>query len=176
MLKIDKLPRWAKILVATLMMCVLGPLSINMQGYTPITLQSLGVILFPMIFGWKEGTISILLYVIIGSFGVPVFADFKGGISWLSSPSAGFLLGFIPVAAFAGIMAERTSEQFFRFFLIFLASHVLLLFFGFIGLLIAQVSFQDMMRIAKYLLPGMFIKSFIGGVLVMAVKMKSDKD
>ena len=40
MLKIDKLPGWAKVLVAAAMMCVLGPLSINMQGYTPITLQS----------------------------------------------------------------------------------------------------------------------------------------
>lgn len=176
MLKIDRLPTWAKVLVATAMMCVLGPLSINMQGYTPITLQSLGVILFPIIFGWKEGTAAITLYLVIGALGVPVFADFKGGLEWFTSGSGGFLIGFVPVAALAGIMAERSKNQFFRYFLIFLASHLVLLIFGFAGLFITGTTMQEAMAIGRYLLPGMFIKSFMGGVLVMAVKMKSEKD
>lgn len=176
MLNLEKLPAWAKVLLATFIMCVLGPLSINMQGYTPITLQSLGVVLLPIIFGWKEGTAAVALYLVIGAFGLPVFADFKGGAEWFTSSSGGFLIGFVPTAAFAGIMAKRTKQQFFRYFLIFITSHLLLLAFGFTGLLFAAVSLNDMAGIGKYLLPGMFIKSFMGAILVFAVKIRGGED
>ena len=173
MLKIETMPGWAKLAVATLIMCVLGPLSINMQGYTPVTLQSLGVILLPMLFGWQEGTAAILLYLVIGAFGVPVFADFNGGAEWFTSKSGGFLIGFVPVAAFAGYIVERTKQQFFRYFLIFIAAHLLLLVFGFAGLFITGSTFEEVIGIAKYLMPGMFFKSFMGAILVFAVKIKS---
>lgn len=175
-MKIDRWPTWAKVLLATVMMCVLGPLSINMQGYTPITLQSLGVILFPIIFGWKEGTTAIALYLGVGALGVPVFAEFKGGVEWFTSSSGGFLIGFVPTAAFAGIMAERTKQQFFRYFIIFLGSHLLLLLFGFAGLYLAEVHLENMADVGKYLLPGMFIKSFMGAILVFAVKIRGEED
>lgn len=73
----------------------------------PITGQTLAIGLAATILGSRFGTISVLLYLAIGSAGVPVFAEFSAGLSKLVGPTGGFLVGFIPAAFVIGLFMEK---------------------------------------------------------------------
>lgn len=75
----------------------------------PITGQTLAIGLAATILGSRYGTLSVLLYLVIGSAGVPVFAEFSGGISKLVGPTGGFLVGFIPATFIMGWYMEKFS-------------------------------------------------------------------
>ncbi|SEN57836.1 biotin transport system substrate-specific component [Mesobacillus persicus] len=78
----------------------------------PITGQTLAIGLAATILGAKFGTLSVLLYILIGAAGIPVFAEMSAGLSVLVGPTGGFLVGFIPTAFFIGWMLEKTSFTF----------------------------------------------------------------
>ncbi|MDD3049245.1 MAG: biotin transporter BioY [Bacilli bacterium] len=76
----------------------------------PITMQTLFVVLAGMILGKKNATISVLLYIVIGLIGLPVFAN-GGGIAYVLQPSFGYLLGFVVSAWLVGLLSEKTSQM-----------------------------------------------------------------
>lgn len=65
----------------------------------PFTLQTFGIFLVLFTIGGKRGTISVIIYILLGLIGVPVFAGFKSGPAALIGPTGGFIIGFI----FAGL-------------------------------------------------------------------------
>ena len=69
----------------------------------PITLQTMGVVLISGLFGAKRGTLSTLLYILIGAIGVPVFSGFKSGFG-------GYIIGFIFTALIVGIVSDKTNK------------------------------------------------------------------
>ncbi|MDQ0268414.1 biotin transporter BioY [Cytobacillus purgationiresistens] len=75
----------------------------------PITGQTLAIGLAATILGSRYGTISVLLYLAIGAAGVPVFAEFSGGVSKLVGPTGGYLIGYIPTVFIMGLYLEKTS-------------------------------------------------------------------
>lgn len=163
------------VLAGTGILAICGPLAITMRGYTPVTLQSLAIILVPMLFGWRTGGISIVLYLLIGGFGAPIFADFKSGWEVFTGPTNGFLFGFLPAGIMAGWWSEKLNPQYGRYFMVFLTAHVLILLFGLIGLALHDMSGEQILYNAKYLFPGLFLKAFLGAFLVLAVKMKREE-
>ena len=64
----------------TTLIAVLAQVSIPLPGGVPLTLQTFAVPLAGLILGAKRGTVSALLYVLLGAVGVPVFANFTGGL------------------------------------------------------------------------------------------------
>ncbi|MDF2948332.1 MAG: biotin transporter BioY [Sedimentibacter sp.] len=75
-------------------------------GPVPITLQSLFVLLSGIILGSRKAMLSQVAYVLLGLFGLPIFAGFTGGLQTMLKPSFGFLLGFILAAYVAGKITE----------------------------------------------------------------------
>ncbi len=67
----------------------------------PFTLQTMLVSLAGLTLGAKYGAICCLIYLIMGLAGLPVFTS-GGGITYLLTPTAGFLIGFIPGAFVTG--------------------------------------------------------------------------
>ncbi|MBQ7276323.1 MAG: biotin transporter BioY [Bacilli bacterium] len=61
----------------------------------PFTLQTFAIFLSLLILGGKRGIIAIVLYVLLGLIGLPVFSGFKGGLASLIGPTGGFLIGFV---------------------------------------------------------------------------------
>lgn len=59
------------------------------------TMQTFGVFLCLGVLGGKWGTVSILLYLLLGAVGLPVFAGFGSGASVLAGATGGFLWGFL---------------------------------------------------------------------------------
>ncbi|MCR5054791.1 MAG: biotin transporter BioY [Lachnospiraceae bacterium] len=68
---------------------------ISVPTAVPFTLQTFAIFTAIGLLGGKRGTISILLYLMIGAVGVPVFAGFKSGPGALFGMTGGYLIGFI---------------------------------------------------------------------------------
>lgn len=97
------------------MTAVLAQISIPFPGGVPLTLQLLSVSLCGILLGSKKGFISILVYVILGAIGLPVFAGFTGGFQYIIGYSGGFLVSFPIVALIIGLISERTNNMVFIF-------------------------------------------------------------
>ena len=78
--------------------CILAPMSIQI-GDIPISLTNLAIYIILYILGWKQGSISYLVYMLIGMVGVPVFSGFTGGLGKLLGYTGGYIIGFLPMAA-----------------------------------------------------------------------------
>ena len=61
----------------------------------PFTLQTFGVFVAVGILGGKRGTLAVLVYILMGLVGLPVFAGFKGGIGVLANTTGGYIVGFL---------------------------------------------------------------------------------
>jgi|SRR5699024_6946526 len=83
-------------------------LAIPIGGVTvPVSLQTFFSILAGLILGKRLGSISMITYALIGYAGVPVFANFSAGPTSIVSPLGGFIISFIFVAFFTGLVAEQ---------------------------------------------------------------------
>lgn len=71
---------------------------ISIPSTVPFTLQTLGVFLTVFVLGGKRGTLAITTYLILGAVGVPVFANFTGGLGKILGLTGGYLVGFIATA------------------------------------------------------------------------------
>lgn len=97
----------------------------------PITGQTLGVMLVGASLGAWRGAASMLTYMVAGLAGLPVFADFSGGIGTLASPSFGYIIGFVFAAALAGWCAQRRWDRHpFTSIGLFLAASLMPFVFG----------------------------------------------
>lgn len=79
--------------VAVALMAVCSWISIPTT--VPVTLQTFAVFLTVLLLGGFRGTIAILVYIMMGGIGIPVFAGFSGGLSTLAGPTGGYIVGFI---------------------------------------------------------------------------------
>jgi len=68
---------------------------ITIPSVVPFTLQTFAVILILGMLGGRRGTFSILLYILLGLIGVPVFSGFRGGPAALFGTTGGYILGFV---------------------------------------------------------------------------------
>ena len=100
-------------------------------GDVPITLQSMFTILAGLLLGPKLGSLSQLIYVLLGLSGVRIFAGFSGGPQSVLKPSFGFLIGFIFAAYVVGKIAhEGKSTDFKKILLATLAGTFVIYLFG----------------------------------------------
>lgn len=61
----------------------------------PFTLQTFAIFLAVGLLGGKRGTIAVIVYLLLGFIGLPIFAGFRGGLGVIVGPDGGFLIGFI---------------------------------------------------------------------------------
>ncbi len=99
--------------VMTAVLCILAPFSIPV-GPVPISLATLVVCLSAYVLGWKMGMVSVCIYLLIGLVGLPVFSGFSGGVAKLAGPTGGYLIGYILLAAVAGLFIEHTGKRLFH--------------------------------------------------------------
>jgi len=73
----------------------------------PMTLQTLAVMGIAAAYGSRLGVATILAYLAAGFAGAPVFAGAAAGPAYFVGPTAGFLAGFVVIAAIVGAAADR---------------------------------------------------------------------
>ncbi len=59
------------------------------------TLQTFAIFLACFLLGWKNATIAVAVYILLGAAGVPVFTGFKSGFGALLGPTGGYIIGFL---------------------------------------------------------------------------------
>ena len=91
-------------------MCLLGPLSIPI-GPVPISVMTLIIYLSVYVLGMKMGTISCVIYLLLGFVGVPVFAGYTGGAGKLLGATGGYLAGYIFLTLVSGFIMEKMSYR-----------------------------------------------------------------
>lgn len=100
------------ILLGALFVAGLAQLKIALP-FTPVPLtgQTFAVLLVGAVLGSKRGAASMLCYIGLGAFGVPVFAGGASGLAYLSGATLGYLVGFVIAAFVIGLLAERGMER-----------------------------------------------------------------
>jgi len=72
----------------------------------PLTGQTFGVLVAGGALGFRRGAAAVILYVLLGSVGLPFFAQHAGGTAVILGATGGYLVGFIVAGALVGRLAE----------------------------------------------------------------------
>lgn len=145
-----------------------APIVLDIKGETPITLQSLVILFVSISFGWRVGLPAVLVYILSGSLGLPVFAGYKSGVTALMGPYGGFFFGFLAAATVCGYTSElsafrKTLPAILNWFL----GHALILLFGAIWLM--RLFPDGWQQVITDVLPGAIIKSITGALIVQLI-------
>ncbi len=84
---------------------------ISVPATVPFTLQTFGLFLTVGTLGGKRGTLSVLVYLLLGAVGMPVFAGFTGGIGKLLGNTGGYIAGFLFSALVMWGMEEMLGRK-----------------------------------------------------------------
>lgn len=77
----------------------------------PITGQTFGVLVLGMVYGARLGAGTLLLYIAVGSLGLPVFSDLSAGWGVMTGTTGGYIVGFALAAGLVGWLAERGWDR-----------------------------------------------------------------
>lgn len=121
----------ALVVGASLFVALCARITIPLMPLTPVplTVQNFGVLLVGLLLGSRRGFAALVLYLIEGAAGLPVFsASALGlhGIPQLLGPTGGFLMAYPLVAFLAGFVFERGTKNFARAAIAGLLAEILL--------------------------------------------------
>lgn len=95
------------VLTGALLIYLTARVSIPIAGNpVPFTMQNFGVLLVGGALGMRRGGIAALVYLALGSTGLPFFAEGRSGLHVVLGATGGYLLGFVLAAAIVGRLAE----------------------------------------------------------------------
>ncbi len=154
-------------------------------GVAPITLQTLGVIIIGGLVKIKKAAITIIIYILMGLIGLPVFAKFSSGIGVLLGPTAGYIYAFLPAVIIISILSgiifskfvdkngnERSKQIYLLLFLVnFFVGEILILCLGSIWLSqYLDMGYLSALKLNLIYVPGGIFKAVIGMLVVVKVR------
>ncbi len=77
----------------------------------PVTGQTLAVLIVGSTLGAVRGSLSMVLYALLGIFGLPVFSEASKGFGVIAGPTGGYIIGFVFAAALTGWLAQRAWDH-----------------------------------------------------------------
>ena len=84
---------------------------ISIPGQIPFTLQTMGVFLAVGLLGGKRGTLAVLVYILMGAVGLPVFSGMTGGLGKLVGMTGGYIVGFLVSALLMWAMEALLGKK-----------------------------------------------------------------
>lgn len=127
---------WIQCALMAALLGILSPLAIPLAGGVPISLATGIVMLCGSLLGKKKGTLSVLIYLLLGCIGIPVFANYSGGIGHILGPSGGFLVGYLILAYCVGCFNQTIR----RLIVGMLCGNILLYAFGIVWFMLVSKS------------------------------------
>lgn len=94
----------------TAVISVMSQIAIPLPSGVPLTLQSFAVSITGIILGSKNGALTTFIYMLLGAIGLPVFANFRGGLQILFGLTGGYILSFPIMAYIIGLGTELRSK------------------------------------------------------------------
>lgn len=80
-------------------------------GTIPITLQTFAIFICATLLGEKKGTVSLIVYLLLGIVGLPIFSSFQSGFAVLLGATGGYLTGFIFITIIGGFFCRKFSNN-----------------------------------------------------------------
>ena len=116
----------------------------------PFTMQTFAVLMVGALFGSRRGSLAVLVYLIEGASGLPVFSFGRGGPAVLFGPTGGYLFGFIAAAFVTGLLAQKGwDRRVVTTTIAMLAGNVLIHIFGLLWLSLL-VGFRNALTTGVY--------------------------
>ncbi len=151
--------------------------SIPVPLLPPVTLAVFFALLSGLLLGPLWGGAAICLYLLMGSLGLPVFANAAGGFGHFKTPTGGFLLGYLGAAVCAGLISDRKKWSFHRALLASISGVIVLYLMGLpwfrSGISIRKgvdiTILQAFLIMVPYLV-GDFLKAIIAAALIRGLK------
>lgn len=97
------------IAICAALICVLAPISVPV-GAIPISLGTFAIYFSAALLGGKRGTIAVIVYIMLGVVGLPVFTAMRGGAAVLFGATGGYIIGYIPLAFLTGVFSDMRSK------------------------------------------------------------------
>ena len=107
-----KIRNMSRCAMMTALLCVCAWIGFP-WGDVSITLQTFGLFLALGILGGKCGSLMCLLYLLLGTVGLPVFSGFRGGLGTLLGATGGYILGFLAAALVYWFVTFLLGERIF---------------------------------------------------------------
>ncbi len=94
------------------LLCILSPISIPLPNPMPaITLAIAAVYLSAYLTGPKCSSAAILIYILLGCIGLPVFSKGQAGLSVLAGPTGGYIIGYFFIAICTGFTVQKFEKK-----------------------------------------------------------------
>lgn len=143
----------------------------------PITLQTLVITLTGLCLGPTRGFLAVLLYVVLGLIGLPIFSQGRGGLGVLAGGSAGYIVAFAFCALLAGLVVRLLLPRLTGWKLwlslvvgCLLGSLVTIHLFGVVGIMVnLGLPLQAAIAADAAFFPGDVIKTVIAAGLAVSV-------
>lgn len=144
----------------------------------PITLQLGFVVLAGMLLGPVNGTLSVVLYILIGLSGIHVFSQ-GGGPAYIFMPTFGYIIGFLPGAWISGKLSQilPVDRQGLKYFFAALAGTAVIYLVGVLWLYLSLGGYGSSGTLTAFLstalwlpLPGDILCCAVGSVLCVRLK------
>ena len=129
--------------------CILSVITIPI-GTIPISLSLFAIMLSAISLDAKKGVMSVVIYILIGALGIPVFSGFKGGFHILFGPTGGFIISYIFVSLIMSFASQKTNKKLTLFIFSLLSLAVCYIFGSFQYALIMKVSFYNSLFVCVY--------------------------
>lgn len=133
-------------------------------GPVPITLQVLFVLLAGALLGPRWGAVSMVVYLLLGAVGLPVFARGGSGIGAILGPTGGYLISYVPAAYVTGWLIEKRGGRIFTWNILAMAVGLLIIY----ALGVAQLMSFNKWTLSKALAVGAMPFLLVDGLKILA--------
>lgn len=96
--------------ITAAILCVFSPISLPM-GAIPFSMSIFAVCLISCITPWKQSVSAVIIYILLGAAGLPVFSGFIGGLQQITGITGGFIIGYIPCSFIVSFLIGRYSDK-----------------------------------------------------------------
>ena len=90
--------------------CVLAPISLPI-GPVPVSLSTLAIYFVVYIVGTRRAFTAVLVYILLGMAGLPVFSGWSGGVQKMAGPTGGYIVGYLPMVIVMGLYIDRHRKN-----------------------------------------------------------------
>lgn len=115
----------------TALLCILAPCSITLP-ISPVSysLATLAIYFIITILDMKSSVVCVIVYLLLGFIGLPVFAGFGAGLGKLVGPTGGYLVGYIFIALIGGFFTSKFNGKIYMYIIGMILSTAVLYIFG----------------------------------------------
>ena len=126
---------------------VTAPLSFNI-GTVPITLATFSVYLIGGLTKKWHGILAVLVYIVLGIIGIPVFSNFRGGLGVIVGATGGYIIGYLPCVLIISLITSINKKKIYWYPLgIFLGTIVCYLFGSIWFMIVMNYNFIDTLKV-----------------------------